>query len=74
MGFFMNLAQSILNMLSSLWGSMCNIAATIMNSTFGAFTGRMFETQEAGLLLWGGLGLVGGILLAAKIGFFGKYN
>lgn len=74
MEFFLNLAKSLLSFGSSLWVKMCKLAAVIINSTFGWYSGQPFSEETAGFILWGGGGFVVAVIVAAKIGFKGAYK
>lgn len=55
MSFFDNLATMILGWISSLWALMKSIAGTIINSTFGWYTGQPIEEDIAAMFVYGGL-------------------
>lgn len=69
MGFFMSLAQAIINAVKACWTVMANAAAAVLNATFGAFTGQHFDPNLAGGILWGGVGFIVVVLIVLKKGF-----
>lgn len=58
MGFFEKMAQFVINFISGTWGFMKSIAGTIVNSTFGWYTGKPISEDMAALLIYGGVGFM----------------
>ncbi|MEK8023764.1 MAG: hypothetical protein AAB229_08155 [Candidatus Hydrogenedentota bacterium] len=67
MEFFDNLAQSIINFIAGTWHFFRDIAGTLVNSTFGWYSGVPVDPTIAAIFLYGMIIFAGGAWL-----FFGK--
>ncbi|RMH59733.1 MAG: hypothetical protein D6679_00935 [Candidatus Hydrogenedentota bacterium] len=57
-----------LKVVGTVWGFMKSIAATIINSTFGAYTGRPLSEDAAAYTFWGMILGITAIILILKKG------